>query len=198
MMPYSYENYGFLNSVLENASFSEHPKSCLFKCEKNKEVPPHIRIICILRAACCNLSYPTENNISYDFLFAIFFVTVLDLDGTPSDETCTSGGDNSNPGSIVGGPEDDQARLRLKRKLQRNRTSFTNDQIDSLEKGEYISKVMKILCTYIPGCVQHSNDCCIFPAPCLRPFFVLLSLNDLSYFFFFRIRTHSLSGCIRT
>ncbi|KAK7598259.1 hypothetical protein V9T40_006494 [Parthenolecanium corni] len=59
---------------------------------------------------------------------------LLDLDGTPSDETCTSGGDNSNPGSIVGGPEDDQARLRLKRKLQRNRTSFTNDQIDSLEK----------------------------------------------------------------
>lgn len=59
---------------------------------------------------------------------------MLDLDSSPSDETCTSGGDNSNPGSIVGGPEDDQARLRLKRKLQRNRTSFTNDQIDSLEK----------------------------------------------------------------
>ncbi|XP_065201344.1 paired box protein Pax-6-like isoform X2 [Planococcus citri] len=59
---------------------------------------------------------------------------MLDLDGTPSDETCTSGGDNSNPGSIIGGPEDDQARLRLKRKLQRNRTSFTNDQIDNLEK----------------------------------------------------------------
>lgn len=67
--------------------------------------------------------------------FIFFSVTVLDLDSSPSDETCTSGGDNSNPGSIVGGPEDDQARLRLKRKLQRNRTSFTNDQIDSLEKG---------------------------------------------------------------
>lgn len=57
---------------------------------------------------------------------------MTDLDGVNSDET--NSGDNSNAGSSVG-PEDDQARLRLKRKLQRNRTSFTNDQIDSLEKG---------------------------------------------------------------
>ncbi|KAI4463624.1 paired box protein pax-6-related-related [Holotrichia oblita] len=62
--------------------------------------------------------------------FSIVFA-VTDLDGVNSDET--NSGDNSNAGSSVG-PEDDQARLRLKRKLQRNRTSFTNDQIDSLEK----------------------------------------------------------------
>lgn len=63
---------------------------------------------------------------------SFYFVTV-DLDGIHSDET--NSGDNSNAGSSVG-PDDDQARLRLKRKLQRNRTSFTNDQIDSLEKGK--------------------------------------------------------------
>ncbi|KAF5281970.1 hypothetical protein FQA39_LY00494 [Lamprigera yunnana] len=56
---------------------------------------------------------------------------VTDLDGVHSDET--NSGDNSNAGSSAGA-DDDQARLRLKRKLQRNRTSFTNDQIDNLEK----------------------------------------------------------------
>lgn len=62
-------------------------------------------------------------------LFFFFF----SKDTDHSDETGSGEGDNSNTGSTIG-TEDDQARLRLKRKLQRNRTSFTNDQIDSLEK----------------------------------------------------------------
>lgn len=75
------------------------------------------------------------------FLLYDYF-TELD-GGQHSDETGSGEGDNSNGGcSIIGGgiaggngaENDDQARLRLKRKLQRNRTSFTNDQIDSLEK----------------------------------------------------------------
>ncbi|XP_016967454.1 paired box protein Pax-6 isoform X1 [Drosophila biarmipes] len=58
-----------------------------------------------------------------------------ELDGHQSDETASGEGENSNGGaSNLGNNEDDQARLILKRKLQRNRTSFTNDQIDSLEK----------------------------------------------------------------
>nr|QLM05161.1 eyeless [Palaemon carinicauda] len=42
--------------------------------------------------------------------------------------------EDSNAGSSENSNSEDQARLHLKRKLQRNRTSFTNDQIDSLEK----------------------------------------------------------------
>ncbi|KDR14710.1 hypothetical protein L798_11483, partial [Zootermopsis nevadensis] len=52
----------------------------------------------------------------------------------PAASVSPGGGHHVVTGSSAGGPDEDQIRLRLKRKLQRNRTSFTNEQIDSLEK----------------------------------------------------------------
>ncbi|XP_047737964.1 paired box protein Pax-6 [Hyalella azteca] len=109
--------------------------------------PHHIASPALLRSP--GLFSPSDNNneatsdgnSEHNSCYHMSVVTVMTVVITCYHSGLFSPSDNNNEATSDGNSEhnsstdeDSQLRLRLKRKLQRNRTSFTNEQIDALEK----------------------------------------------------------------